>query len=187
MIREMGDDMKKYRFFWTYQHEEEEKWLNDLSKDGLHLSGKSSFLRYNFENDPGPMYVYRLDYNPDDNQADDLIAFYKELGWDSIAKNSDSWYYFRKAAGNDADHQLYSDSSSRIELFKRIRNRIGLSAFVLFVPLIPLYSSLKEYGHAADYVFLISYAVFLLFAGSITINVIYKFTRKIGKIKEENI
>ncbi|HCU56765.1 MAG TPA: hypothetical protein DF984_00800 [Anaerolineaceae bacterium] len=55
----------KRKWFWAWQDEKEEQWLNAMSKQGYHLISPGSFGRYEFEQGEPKNYVYRLDFMSD--------------------------------------------------------------------------------------------------------------------------
>ena len=179
------ETMTKKRLFFAHQHEEEEIWLSELSQKGWHLICEPGIFIYTFEKDPYKKYVYRLDYDPDDKTGIEMAKFYIDMGWSKIGKLFNGWYYFRKEAGSAEEHLLYSDTASKIELYKRIRKRIGLTALIIPLPLIPLFSSLIAYNQITTYFVMGIISVFVLSAASSLGRVVYKITKKVNKLERE--
>ena len=176
--------LTKYKLFWAYEHEEEEEWLNNLSAKGWHYIGEPKALKYIFAKNPEKKYIYRLDYDPDDKQGKKMAHFYSEMGWENIGKLFNGWYYFRKETKEGENHQLYSDTASKIELYKRIRKTLLSLLWIPIIPLIPLFSSVREYGQTADYVFISLYGIFLLVYAVTIGKTMYKITRKIKNVEK---
>ena len=43
-----GDVVRKRKWFWSWQDENQESWLADMSKQGLHLTELGGFASYRF-------------------------------------------------------------------------------------------------------------------------------------------
>jgi len=54
--------IRKSKWFWAWQDEQEEKWLSEMSRQGLHLQRPVVFGQYIFERDERREYAYRLDF-----------------------------------------------------------------------------------------------------------------------------
>ncbi len=124
----MRQVIRKSFFIWNFQ--EEEKWINEMSEQGLHLVDAGRF-RYVFEEGEPGAYRYRLEllqYYPNHPESADYIAFMEETGAEYV-DHVDRWVYFRKKAA-DGEFDLYSDINSRIAHVQRILNMIRLLAAV---------------------------------------------------------
>ncbi len=53
---------RKFKWFWAWQDEAEEAWLQELSQQGRHLSSVGNPTVYDFESGEPADFVYRLDY-----------------------------------------------------------------------------------------------------------------------------
>lgn len=109
-----------YRAFWLWQFEDEEKWLNQMSAKGLHLTDVGLF-RYVFEEGTPGAYRYRLemlDHGPGHPESRQYIAFLEETGAEHVASLK-NWVYFRKRA-EDGPFDLYSDLDSRLRHLGRV-------------------------------------------------------------------
>ena len=105
--------------YWNY--EREEKWLNGLAAKGLSMTDYS-WCRYVLEETPPGEYVYRielLDHLATHPESIRYIAFVEETGAECIATYL-RWVYFRKKTA-DGPFELYSDNTSRIAHYRRVR------------------------------------------------------------------
>ncbi len=179
-------EITKKRLFLAHQHEEEEKWLNKLSEEGWHLLYEPAIYKYRFNYDREKRYIYRLDFDSVESSASDMVSFYTELGWKKIGRLFNGWYYFRKEAGSGDEHHLYSDSSSKIELYKRIRKRLGIAGFVPLLCFMPLFSNLLLVNDS-EFSILIPISGFLsiCLAGFLG-RIIYRISRMISKLEKGN-
>ena len=107
--------MKKRKLF--LDEIKEEKWLNDMSANGWHLTKFQPLLAtYTFEQDSSKSYTYRLDLIA--GLPTDYVAFIEESGADIIHQNG-FWTYFRKES-TAGEFVLYSDAPSKIAMLQRM-------------------------------------------------------------------
>ena len=109
-----------YKWFWIWNFDKEERWLNEMAEKGLALTSVG-YCRYTFEPcEPGE-YTVRLellDNLPTNAQSEQYIRFVESTG----AEHIDSlfrWIYFRKKSSLGA-FDLYSDFDCRIRHLNRI-------------------------------------------------------------------
>ena len=108
------------KFFWAWEYEKEEKWLNEMAAKGLALVDYSIF-RYSFEPcEPGEysFKIQLLEHNPNHPESEQYIRFMEETGAEQVASYL-NWVYFRKKTA-DGPFDLYSDNESRLKHLKRI-------------------------------------------------------------------
>lgn len=118
------------RWFWAWDFEEEEVWLNEMAYQGWALD-KVGFCKYYFKSyEPGE-YVVRLqmlENNPAMAESQEYIAFVEDTGAEYIGSVA-RWAYFRKKAA-DGRFELFSDISSMMNQLRRIIN-LALFCMVL--------------------------------------------------------
>ncbi len=102
------------KWFWVWQFEEEEKWLNEMAAGGWVLESVG-FCRYTFVRCEPGAYTVRTEMHPKD---DGYLAFMKETGAEYVGRMM-MWVYFRKKT-EDGVFDLYSDIDSRISHLDRI-------------------------------------------------------------------
>lgn len=108
------------KWYWVWQFEEEEKWLNEMAEKGWVLD-KVGFCKYRFvEKEPGAYHVRleMLEDTPDSEKGREYIGFVEETGAEYIG-NVIRWVYFRKRT-EDGGFDLFSDIDSRIRHLDRI-------------------------------------------------------------------
>ena len=102
------------KWFWVWEFEKEEEWLNEMAQNGWVLD-KVSLLTYHFVRcEPGE-YTLRLEMH---GAEPDYIDFMRETGAEYIGRMA-AWIYFRKKAADGA-FDLFSDIDSRISHLNRI-------------------------------------------------------------------
>lgn len=110
----------KYKLFFAWEYEKEEKWLNKMSLDGLELV-HIGFCKYIFEENQEDQYTYRLELLkdlPSSRESQKYIHFLEETGVEYVGSFL-RWSYFKKR-GSEETFELYSDIASKIKHYKRI-------------------------------------------------------------------
>ena len=108
------------KWFWVWEFDKEERWLNEMAAKGLALVGVG-FCRYAFEACIPGEYQVRLELLENQLQhaeSRQYIRFLEETGVEQVG-NYFRWVYFRKKTA-DGPFDLYSDLDSRIKHLKRI-------------------------------------------------------------------
>ena len=102
------------KFFWAWDFEKEEKWLNEMSAKGLALVGYS-ICTYSFEEcEPGE-YTHKiqlLEHRPSHPESEMYIRFMEETGAEQVASYL-NWVYFRKKTA-EGPFELFSDIESKM-------------------------------------------------------------------------
>ena len=119
----MNERKKVVRWWWVWEFEKEERWLNNMASDGWVLDGVDFAAYYFVRCEPGE-YVVRLEMRDSD---DDYVSFLKEMGAEEAGRFA-GWHYFRRKSELGA-FDLYSDIDSRIEHLKRISRLLKLIGF----------------------------------------------------------
>ena len=128
------------KWFWVWDFEKEEQWLNTMALSGWVLDDVS-FCAYHFVAcEPGE-YSVRLEMRGTD---DDYISFMEETGAEYIGRMV-QWIYFRKKAEH-GPFDLFSDLDSRISHLDRIGKmllaitllNLGIGLSNMFNPVAPL-------------------------------------------------
>ncbi len=109
-----------HKWFWVWDFDKEEKWLNEMAAKGLALVAVG-WCRYEFEDSVPGEYQICLDFlgsrcNGVENEK--YITFLEETGAEQVGTMS-RWVYFRKKASGET-FQLFSDYASRIRYLTQI-------------------------------------------------------------------
>lgn len=110
--------MRRFKFF--VNQSKEEKWLSKMAEEGYILEDAS--FGYKFRRGEPENKVIRVDYRTFKNEEDfiEYRTLFEDAGWSHICgiKNL-GFQYFKK--GNDStDDDIFSDSISRAEKYKRL-------------------------------------------------------------------
>jgi len=126
----MAERIIKHKWFWAWQDEKEEQWLEDMSEGGYHLVSPGFFGRYEFQKGQPQRVIYRLDYLAQNQNQEDYKQLFADAGWEHIGKFG-GWQYFRKPAENQGESEIFTDVSSKIEKYRRV--------LIILVILTPIY------------------------------------------------
>ncbi|MBM7567596.1 DUF2812 domain-containing protein [Paenibacillus sacheonensis] len=132
----MGKQVEtKYRLWFSWQYEQEEKWINELSRQGLQWK-RGGIIRNEFERDASVRYTYRLDYQLGLNKEkrEEYLELYRDAGWEFRGNCTPAWFYFRRAWRPEEDPQLYTDRESLVTHYKRLRSMMAVMLLInLFI------------------------------------------------------
>jgi len=134
--------VKIYKLFWADQDVEQEQWLREQARQGLHLRAVNVLCRWTFEKGAPADVVYRVDYQQRANDADYCLLF-QDAGWERAAEIT-GWQYWRKPVVDGRAPEILSDSESKIARFHQV---LWLLALAISPMLIMLVSSDK---HSTD-------------------------------------
>jgi hypothetical protein len=166
--------------------EKEERFLNEMSANGLALTNYS-WCKYVFEDAPKGEYIYRLQIleKPiDDPESQKYIQFMEETGTE-LAASYNRWVYFRRKAA-DGDFKIYSDLDSKLKHYKRIRLLFSIIAAAnlligLYNWFVGNYEDSMGYLPINTFVSILSFAVVAL----LLIFLILPLTNKITVMEKE--
>ncbi|WP_035381809.1 DUF2812 domain-containing protein [Fervidicella metallireducens] len=173
-----------YRWFWSWDYEKEEKWLNEMSLKGFQLVSVN-LCRYVFEERSDVQYIYRLEFLkdlPSNVESRAYIGFLEDTGVEYIGSFG-RWVYFRKNAAY-GEFKIYSDIDSKIRHYKRLNN---LFLAILPANLCPAIINFYSYFNSSrTSVNLQAGCVSFLVSALIGVG-IFKVSRKIKMLKKERI
>ncbi len=167
---------KKYvrKAFGVHQHEKEEEYLSQMSRDGWLLKKiyRRIPLKYEFEKCEDN-YIYQIDYITKKEDTEDYHQLFKDAGWEeaySLKAPGGTWYYFRKITVNGDEERIYTDYESKYNLYNKLLKVFApLLIAVLLIEINALRVSIKdfrdEYGDLKDS--LVNLFLIIFFAGVI--------------------
>jgi hypothetical protein len=115
----MKETIRKFKWFWAWQDEQEEAWLNSMSEEGLHLVNPGFAGIYEFKPGSPVNYIYRLDYVYPKKDEGHYYQIFSDAGWEHIGAMG-GWQYFRKEAQPGEAAEIYTDPQSKIEKYRRL-------------------------------------------------------------------
>lgn len=152
------DTVQKIRWFWSWNDLQEEKWLRDMSAQGMHLKEVETPFWYTFEQGSSADYVYRLDYAANvamfantgwyalgeeskravTNEAE-YQQIFKDAGWTYLGTNR-GWRYFRQEATKGREQEIYTDNPSKIIKYRhQLYFQLAVLALVCYWAFVPTY------------------------------------------------
>lgn len=114
------------KWFWIWDFDKEEKWLNEMASKGLALVAVD-YGKYTFDECVPGEYNIRLELLENiasHAESQQYIKFLEETGVEYVG-NIIRWAYFRNKTDN-GEFNLYSDGGSRIKHLNRILLLIGI-------------------------------------------------------------
>ena len=121
----------KFRWFWAWQDEAEENWLEKMSQTGYHLSSVGLPGFFTFVVAEPRNYVYRLDYRTfRKKDKGEYLQLFQDAGWEHIGQMA-AWQYFRKEAQPTERAEIFTDVESKIAKYKRVLAFLGIIYFLL--------------------------------------------------------
>ena len=100
---------KVTRWYWVWDYEKEELWLNAMAQEGWALQ-RVGFCTYYFERTEPGEYIVRLECRKKD---EGYVSFVTDMGAEYVGRIA-MWVYFRRKA-ELGEFELNSDLDSRIE------------------------------------------------------------------------
>jgi hypothetical protein len=118
---------RESKWFWPWQDAEEEIWLGQMSKKGLHLKQVDIMAQYDFINGQPQDYVYRLDFRDSLRlkNKDEYVHLFKDAGWEYLGEMG-GWQYFRKLTQAGGETEIFTDPDTKIQKYKRYLTYLGL-------------------------------------------------------------
>ena len=111
------------KWFWVWDFEKEEDWLNEMAMNGWVLDGVG-WCTYHFVRcEPGE-YSVRLEMHPYDES---YLAFMEETGAEYVGRVM-MWIYLRKKTA-EGPFDLFSDIDSRIGHLNKIGRILAIIGF----------------------------------------------------------
>ncbi|GAA3026162.1 DUF2812 domain-containing protein [Tetragenococcus solitarius] len=178
--------MKKvFKFFTVDNFEKEELYLRKMAQKGWQFKNYRGF-RYYFEKDKPQDTYYRIDYHAsDDGDKSEYLQLFRDSGWEpifSLPILDGEWVYFKKNNSQTGSTEIFTDASSKIQLFRKIKKRWARFALLLFIcAFLPLIVGSLIFKSPFLFLFLI------LISGGIAVlygKMIVNLAKKIQKLQE---
>lgn len=159
--------------------DKEEKWLNDMARNGYMLK-KATLGKYTFVK-TDKKFKIRLAYLPKEKL--DFIRLIEDGGAQYITTGN-NWGYFIKEVNSFHDNfEIYSDIDSQIEQKKRILKFLTIIYLILFS--IVMITSYPILNNTFNTLIKVSYVTINLIITVIYLLMILKLFNQIKKLKQE--
>ena len=171
------------RFFGLADFLDEQKFLEEQHRQGWKFKSYSYMTKYVFEKCEPEEYIYRLDYNENNQDEEAYIQIFSDCGWEYIMKFQ-TWYYFRKKKStlNIQDNEIFSDNDSKIDMIKKVMWR---QTFIVIPMLFFLGYFLSFINWQNDAVFrtiMIVYTLIMTFLLTISVRNVIKLNKLIHEL-----
>ena len=121
---------KVTKWYWVWDYEKEELWLNAMAQEGWALQ-RVGFATYFFEKTEPGEYIVRLECRKKD---EGYVSFVTDMGAEYIGRIA-MWVYFRRKS-ELGEFELNSDLDSRIDQLTKIgRMLLGVGVGNLLIGL----------------------------------------------------
>ena len=178
--------MKKviHKFFWDWNFDKEEQWLNDMADKGFILTSVGITGKYTFDEcEPGEYTIRteKLKHRISHPESKQYIQFIEETGAEKIDNHLD-WVYFKKK-NDGTPFELYSDNKSKINQLNRLLGFLFILAiFNLYIGGLNIYMAVTDFSRISNFNYIGLFNVLfslILFYGC------YKLYKKRKKLKKE--
>lgn len=169
----------QFKWFWAWQDEKQEAWLEEMSRKGLHLVDIKAFGRYVFEVDSSESFIYRMDFDQKLGKDSDYFAFLEEAGWERVIRVL-GWQYWRKKSYAGQTAEIFTDNHSKIKKYERFITSLMVPTNTTFIFVLAMFKRFP--GRHPQWVVIVTiaiYAIWYLFLIVNTVNVI----RRINELK----
>lgn len=122
--------VRKSKWFWPWEDEQEEAWLEEMSHQGLHLHKADILAQYDFVQDQPEDYIYRLDFQNSlkKKNKDAYLRLFADAGWEYLGEMG-GWQYFRILSKPGETREIFTDPETKIDKYQRF-----LTWFVAIFP-----------------------------------------------------
>lgn len=138
--------VRKTKWFWPWQDAQEEAWLEEMSRQGLHLHQVHFPARYDFIQGQPLEAIYRLDFQDSLKKKSraEYLRLFTDAGWEHLGEMG-GWQYFRKLARPGEEQEIFTDAESKIQKYKRFLDWFALAFPSYLVAFVALWSVYPEW------------------------------------------
>jgi hypothetical protein len=138
--------IRKTKWFWPWQDAQEEAWLEEMSKQGLHLKHADLFAQYQFTQGQPQLYTYRLDFQDamKTKTKEEYLRLFTDAGWEYLGQMG-GWQYFRKPTQPGDQDEIFTDAETKIQKYNRFQNWFGLAFPSYLIVFVALWGSWPEW------------------------------------------
>ena len=176
------NDLKvtKLKWFWSWQDENQEAWLEAMARGGLHLKDMKAFGRYVFEVGTPCAYAYRMDFDQSSGKDSEYFNLIRDAGWEHVMQVM-GWQYWRKEASDGKPAELFSDNASKIKKYKRFLVTLSGPIPALFIIVLGMFKRFP--GRHPEWVVITTITVFMLYFAFLAVNLV-KITQRIRNLEQ---
>ncbi len=180
---------KHYKWFWPWQDQKEEAWLESMSQAGKHLQSVHLPCAYTFDQGEPRHYTYRLDYIlVNQEKKSEYLQIFQDAGWEHLGEMS-NWQYWRKLVQEGEYAEIFTDRESKLKKYKRMLGVMGFFlAFLVFLG-INLFNNWSRFEDVPALIASIYAASMICYAVLIPVYVVVvvQLLRRIDQLKKKAI
>ena len=122
--------IRKFNHFLIYDFDYEESWLNDLSAEGLLLTG-AGIRGYEFEKSENRDRRYRVIPKGSKDISEEELQLYQDEGWDTVFNTQDKTIFYTDDPGAA---EILTDKESYLDYLSKARRKfLRVSILYMFV------------------------------------------------------
>jgi hypothetical protein len=122
----------------------EEDWINQYIKQGYRLVRKSGLGRYEFTKceDDTNEYIVRIDFRTFKNMMEftEYVTLFNDSGWRLLKGSQQSGYLYFEKVSPTADPDIFSDQTSRADMYRR-KSNYWLGLFAVYLPTLVVFQT----------------------------------------------
>jgi hypothetical protein len=183
----MDTTLTKHRWFWPWQDEKEEAWLEEMSAQGWHLISVGLPWTYKFSLGAARHYVYRLDYMYMNKQKQtDYLQIFRDAGWEYLGEMT-NWRYWRKPVEAGGAVEIYTDNASKIKKYQRVLLFMAFFLLLLVMLAINLFNggrSMSGLSSVIDAIYLFAQLVYAIIIPTYIV-VLIKLLLRINQLRHQ--
>lgn len=127
-----GQMVKKFKWWWAWQDGMHEQWLQTQARQGLHLRSTDALgVLMTFERGEPAEVAYRWDY-PAFQTDPAYTQLFVDAGWEQVV-NVAGWRCWRKPVIKGKTPEIFTDTASKVRMYRRILLIFLLSGLPLLV------------------------------------------------------
>jgi len=108
-----------FKAFGAWQDEKEERWLRQMAREGWRLKNVNVMV-YTFDRAEPADLVYRMDYRVlAKKERAEYEGLFRAAGWEFVCDFA-NWKYFRTPVRAGSNPDIFSDTESRLQKYRRL-------------------------------------------------------------------
>ena len=182
--------LQRTKWFWPWQDEKEESWLEQMSHTGWHLKSVHLPCVYTFTNGDPSHRIYRLDYMPlNKAKNNEYLQIFQDAGWEYVGEMS-NWRYWSKLVAPGETLEIFTDNESKIRKYQRMLAYMVFFLFLLVFLSINLFFNGRgldpDYGLLINGIYTIAKIIYAVII-PIYLVVVVKLLRRISELKKKRL
>lgn len=170
----------KFKWFWGWQDEKQEAWLEAMSQQGYHLQYIRAFGRYVFDKGAPRNYTYRMDFDQTSGKESDYFDLIRDAGWERVTQVA-GWQYWRKEKKGGTTPEIFTDNESKISKYKRLLVSLSSPVPALMVIVMAIFKRFP--GRHPQWFVILVISLFMAYTIFIALNLL-KIAQRINALKQ---